>query len=171
MGRPRLYESPAARKAAHRNRQRIAAGKPAVLSAAEQRAADRLTDAANVADIRAMLIRRGRADLAEKMYPQGHRAPAARCRCRKCNIYSHAEGEWGRSVRALSKQHIPQFVLPEYGMDESERLTWSEAYSILAKLTEAGVAVPPRPVPDVVVELYDADVEDDGRGWLKKMGL
>lgn len=73
-------------------------------------------------------------------------------------------------MRALSKQHIPQFVLPEYGMDESERLTWSEAYSILAKLTEAGVAVPPRPVPDVVVERYDADVEDDGRGMAQEDG-
>lgn len=77
MGRPKVYENDAARKRAHRNKQRLAAGKPLPLTPAEQRAAARRTDAANVADIRAMLIKRGRADLAEKMYPQGLRSPAS----------------------------------------------------------------------------------------------
>jgi hypothetical protein len=74
MGRPKVYASPAARKAASRQRIRAAEGKPAVLTAAEQRALDRKADAAVVGEIRRILIAKGRTDLADKMYPDGHRA-------------------------------------------------------------------------------------------------
>ena len=83
MGRPRKYlggteaERSRLRKQAHRARVRAANNLPPVLSPAEQRAADRREVAANVADIRNLLIKRGRTDLAEKMYPSGRRAPEA----------------------------------------------------------------------------------------------
>ena len=79
MGRKRVYEGETEaersrlRKAAHRARVREAQGLPPVLSLDEQREQDRREDAGGVSSIRAMLVKRGRADLAEKMYPQGHR--------------------------------------------------------------------------------------------------
>ena len=73
MGRHKVYATDVDRKRAHRARIRQAAGLPAVLTPEQQRAADRAADTATISDIRAMLVKRGRADLAEKMYPQGHR--------------------------------------------------------------------------------------------------
>ena len=69
MGRPKKYDSPAARQAAYRARQRQAAGKPEPLSAEARRALDRKTRAGEVADIRRMLIKRGARELADKLYP------------------------------------------------------------------------------------------------------
>ena len=66
-------ERAAQRKRASRQRQRLAAGKPAVLTPEQQREQDRREDAGVVSSIRAMLVKRGRADLADRMYPQGHR--------------------------------------------------------------------------------------------------
>ena len=57
MGRQRVYESAAARKAAHRARVRAEQGKPAVLTPNERRAADRAERAATLSAIRRELIR------------------------------------------------------------------------------------------------------------------
>ena len=68
-------ERAAQRKRASRQRQRLAAGKPAVLTPAQQREQDRREDAGVVSSIRTMLLRRGTlgAQIAAKLYPDGHR--------------------------------------------------------------------------------------------------
>ncbi len=70
MGRPKKYDSLAARQAAYRARQRVKEGKPAPLSAEQRRAADREQRARDVATIRASLIKRGAVELANRLYPQ-----------------------------------------------------------------------------------------------------
>jgi hypothetical protein len=79
MGRPKKYDSAAARQAAYRARQRAAEGKPEPITPAQKRAADGKTDSAVVAAIRASLIKRGAVALAERLYPLRdgviHRAP------------------------------------------------------------------------------------------------
>ena len=76
MGRPKIYDSPAARKAAHRARQRKEAGLAPVISPEQQREIDRVEDAKVVLSIRRMLIARGAVELADRLYPSGHRAPS-----------------------------------------------------------------------------------------------
>lgn len=70
MGRSKKYDSPAARQAAYRARQRAAEGKPALRSPAELSAEAQRVRAGEVADIRASLIRRGARELADKLYPR-----------------------------------------------------------------------------------------------------
>jgi hypothetical protein len=62
------------RKRFSRAKKRQEAGLAPVLTATEQRAEDRVQDNALVSSLRAMLIAKGRTDLADKLYPNGHRA-------------------------------------------------------------------------------------------------
>ena len=73
MGRNRKFATDVERKRSWRAAQRQKQGLPPVLSLDEQREQDRREDAGVVSSIRAMLVKRGRADLADRMYPQGHR--------------------------------------------------------------------------------------------------
>jgi hypothetical protein len=59
MGRTRLYKNDVERKRAHRNRQRIAAGKPLPLSPEQQHAQQIAERKQELLNLRAMLLAKG----------------------------------------------------------------------------------------------------------------
>ena len=69
MGRPKVHATPADRQRAYRERQRVKEGRPALKSPVELRVEAQRVRAGEVADIRAMLIKRGARTLADRLYP------------------------------------------------------------------------------------------------------